>query len=192
LEAPKETWDNTKKKTTRYAERCEEKRAQFKKQIEAIDPGTLVYVDEAGVDNRLFRPYARAIRGQKIYADIPGKKRERYSMIGGLTNSKFIAPLTFQGGCNAEVFNTWLEKILLPSIPKGSTIIMDNAAFHKSARTREIIEAVGCHLLFLPTYSPDLNPIEHCWHTVKSRLRPLIQNGCGYFQEIIGQCLLTI
>jgi transposase len=192
LEAPKETWHNTKKKTTRYAERCEEKRAQFKEYLATLDPETLVYIDEAGVDNRLFRVYARAIRGQKIYADIPGKKRERYSMIGGLRSSKFIAPLTFQGGCNAEVFNAWLEEILLPSISKGSTIIMDNAAFHKSAKTKEIIEAAECFLLFLPTYSPDLNPIEHCWHTVKSRLKPLIQSSCEHFQEVIGQCLLTI
>lgn len=144
------------------------------------------------MDNRLFRPYARALRGTKVYADIPGKKRERYSMIGGWMNKKFIAPFTFQGGCNSNVLNIWLEKILLLEIPKGTTIVMDNAAFHKSQKTKELIENAGCHLLFLPTYSPDLNPIEHCWHTVKSRLRPLIQNIQNNFQEIIGMCLLTL
>lgn len=144
------------------------------------------------MDNRLFRPYARALCGTKVYADIPGKKRERYSMIGGWMNKKFIAPFTFQGGCNSNVLNIWLEKILLPEIPKGTTNVMDNAAFHKSQMTKELIENAGCHLLFLPTYSPDLNPIEHCWHTVKSRLRPLIQNIQNNFQEIIGMCLLTL
>ena len=69
---------------------------------------------------------------------------------------------------------------------------MDNAAFHKSERTKELIEKAGCYLLFLPTYSPDLNPIEHCWHTVKSRLRPLIQNIQTDFQETIRRCLLTL
>jgi hypothetical protein len=64
-----------------------------------------VYVDEAGVDNRLYREYARAPRGEKVYADIPGKKRERISMIGGLIGRKFVAPLTFTGECNKEVFN---------------------------------------------------------------------------------------
>lgn len=144
------------------------------------------------MDNRLFRPYARALRGEKIYADIPGKKRERYSMIGGLLNNEFIAPFTFQGGCNSDVINIWLEQILLPEIPKGTTIVMDNAAFHKSQKTKELIEKAGCHLLFLPTYSPDLNPIEHCWHTIKSKLRSLIQDIKDNFQEIIGKCLLSL
>lgn len=149
-------------------------------------------MDEAGVDNRLFRLYARAPRGQKVYADIPGKKRERFSMIGGWMNKTFIAPFTFKGGCNALVFMTWLEKILLPALPKGTTIIMDNAAFHKSLAIKNLIEEAGCYLLFLPTYSPDLNPIEHCWHRLKSMLRPLIQNNPPNLQDILDQCLLTI
>lgn len=119
------------------------------KELKAISPETIVYIDEAGVDNRLFREYARALRGQKIHTDIPGKKRERYSMIGGLIGKKFIAPFTFSGGCNSEVFNTWLEQNLLSEIPRGTTIIMDNATFHKSSRTKEIIEKAGCFLIFL-------------------------------------------
>lgn len=113
-------------------------------------------------------------------------------MIGGWINKKFIAPFTFQGGCNANVFNVWLEQILLPDLQKGTIIIMDNAAFHKSEKTRELIEGAGCFLLYLPTYSPDFNPIEHCWHTLKSRLKPLIQQNQSDLQKLIGECLLTI
>ena len=155
-------------------------------------PETLVFVDEAGDDHRLFRVYARAPRGQKIYADIPGKKRERYSMIGGWMNLKFMAPFTVQGTCHADVFNTWLKNILRPELPKGTTVLMDNAAFHKSARTRALIEEAGGFLLYLPRHSPDFNPMEHCWHTLKSRLTPLIQHSQSDMQKIIGQCLLTI
>ena len=192
MEAFEKAQSDTKKKTTLYKERDEAKRAEFIKTISAIAPETIVFIDEAGVDNRLFRAYARAPRGVKIYADIPGKKRERHSMIGGWMNHKFIAPFTFQGGCNANVFNTWLENILLPELPKGTTVVMDNAAFHKSARTRELIEGAGCFLLYLTTYSPDFNPIEHCWHTLKSRLKPLIQHCLSNLQKLIGDCLLTI
>ena len=152
----------------------------------------MVYIDEAGADNRLFRPYARALRGHKVYAYIPGRKRERHSMIGGWMRRKFMAPFTFQGTCNADVFNTWLAQVLLPTVPKGTTIVMDNASFHKSAQTKELIAKTGCHLLFLPTYSPDLNPIEHVWHQIKSMLRPLVQQSCESFQEKLERCLLSI
>lgn len=106
-------------------------------------------------------------------------------------NGTFIAPFTFQGGCNADLFNTWLEYVLLPALPKESVLIMDNAAFHKSARTKELIEKFECHLLFLPTYSPDLNPIEHWWHKIKSILRPLIQQGTQDLHTLLDQCLST-
>ena len=99
---------------------------------------------------------------------------------------QFIAPFTFQGGCNADVFNTWLERVLLPSLPIGTTIVMDNAAFHKSAKTKALIEQYGCHLLFLPTYSPDLNPIEHWWHKIKSILRPIVQKSADYLINVIN------
>ena len=134
----------------------------------------MIYIDEAGFDNRLFRERARAPRGIKIHANRPGKKRERVSMIAGLLGKQMIAPFTFQGGCTADVFNLWLEDILLPVIPKKSVLILDNAAFHKTPQTAKLIEKAGCFLKFLPTYSPDLNPIEHCWHQVKSRVKHLM------------------
>lgn len=105
--------------------------------------------------------------------------------------STFIAPFTFQGGCNSEVFNTWLEVVLLPTLPKGTTVVMDNAAFHKSAKTKGLIEKFGCRLLFLPTYSPDLNPIEHWWHKIKSILRPLIQQRYHNLHILLDHCLST-
>ena len=92
-----------------------------------------MWIDEAGIDNRLYREYARAPRGQKVYAEISGKERERVSVIGALMNGVFTAPFTFQGGCNSDVFNTWLEEVLLPALPKGTYLVMDNEAFHKSA-----------------------------------------------------------
>jgi transposase len=149
-------------------------------------------VDEAGVDNKLYRPYGRSPRGVKIYASLPGKKRERISMIGGWVNHTFIAPMSFQGGCNRIVFNAWIKNILLPELAPGMTVVMDNAAFHKSPQTRSLIEKAGCFLKFLPAYSPDLNPIEHCWHKLKSLLKPLIQKSTQTIQNLVDQCLIKI
>ena len=152
----------------------------------------MVYIDEAGLDNRLYRPYARAPRGVKVYAKVYGRKTQRVSMIGGWLKDKFIAPLSFMGGCNKEVFNAYLEQVLLPELSKGTTIILDNAAFHKSVRTKEIVEQAGCYLKFLPPYSPDLNPIEHCWHTIKSMLRPILQDTYDNLQQILDHALIQL
>ena len=129
------------------------------------------------------------MRGEKIYARIPGKKRERISMIGGWISHRFIAAMSFKGGCNRDVLNTWLETTLLPELEPGTTIVMDNAAFHKSARTREIIKTAGCYLKFLPTYSPDLNPIEHCWHSLKAKVKRLIQKVYDNMQDLVDYAL---
>lgn len=149
-------------------------------------------MDEAGLDNRLYRPYARSLRGVKVHAHLPGKKRERISMIGGWVLNRFIAPMSFQGGCNNQVLNAWLQEILLPQLKPGTTIIMDNAAFHKSSKTKEIIEESGCFLKFLPTYSPDLNPVEHCWHSIKSALKPLIQEPYENLHQLVDNALLEL
>jgi transposase len=112
------------------------------------------------------------LRGHKIVEAIPGARGKRINMLAGWFQKKLIAPLVFKGSCNHVIFNTWLEKSLLPALPPNTTIVMDNAAFHKTPSTQRLIEAAGCHLLYLPPYSPDFNPIEHCWHTIKSWLRP--------------------
>ena len=90
--------------------------------------------------------------------------------------NKIVAPLCYQGTCDAKLFNLWLKDFLLPSLGPGYTLVMDNAAFHKSGETKDIIEGAGCHLLFLPPYSPDLNPIEKCWANLKAIIKKIIGN----------------
>ncbi|WGJ62749.1 IS630 family transposase [Wolbachia endosymbiont of Frankliniella intonsa] len=156
-----------------------------------MEHSSILYIDEAGVDNKLYREYGRAPRGKKIYADVPGRTRERISIVAGWIGMRFIAPMTFKGGCEKEVFNILLEKMLLPKLPLGTTIVMDNATFHKTTKTKSLIESFGFHVLYLPTYSPDLNPIEHCWHTIKSRLRPLMYK-CTDLQLLVGNTIMEI
>lgn len=115
-------------------------------------------------------------------------QRERISIVAGWIGKRFIAPMTFKGGCDKEVFNIWLEK---PTLPLGTTIVMDNATFHKTTKTKSLIESFGCHLLYLPTYSPDLNPIEHCWHNIKSRLRPLMYKYTD-LQLLVGNTIMEL
>ena len=79
--------------------------------------------------------------------------------------------MVYQGSCTAQLIETWLENFLLPEVQPGQVIIMDNAPVHKSNKIQELIEKAGCELLFLPTYSPDLNPIEHWWQKIKTAIR---------------------
>ena len=92
-------------------------------------------------------------------------------MIAALCNHKLSAPFTIEGACNRTVFEMWLETCLVPTLITGQVIVMDNATFHKGGRIQELIQHVGCRLLYLPPYSPDLNKIEQCWSWLKSRIR---------------------
>jgi len=106
--------------------------------------------------------------------EISGKRYARESFIAGQVQNKVIAPFCYTGTCDSKLFNFWLENFLLPALSPGYTIIMDNAAFHKSEDTKILIANAGCDLLFLPPYSPDFNPIEKFWANLKAKIKKII------------------
>jgi transposase len=95
-------------------------------------------------------------------------------MIAAYCERRLTAPFTVEGSCNRVVFETWIETCLLPALEPGQVVILDNAAFHHGGRIAELIESVGCRILYLPAYSPDLNRIEKCWAWLKIRIRFLL------------------
>jgi transposase len=135
-----------------------------------------VYVDESGMNDNDYYPYAYSEKGVRHYESKPGHYKKRISMIGGLCDGDFQAPFIFEGHCNADVFEAYVEQILIPSLKPNMTVIIDNASFHKSPKTKEMIEQAQCNILFLPPYSPDLNPIEHWWHKIKNSIRKLMRD----------------
>lgn len=138
--------------------------------------------------HRLYREYGRSLRGEPIYQEVSGARRQRTSVISAAQNNRLIAPMVFQGSCNTEVVNAYFEKVLLPLLPRGSVIVLDNASFHQSLSTRQLVEAAGCRLLFLPPYSPDFNPIEHLWAALKIRLRKDLLRAANPFLFIANMC----
>lgn len=124
-----------------------------------------------------FYPYAYTKKGKRHYAAYPGHYKKRISMIGGLCGSDFQAPFMFQGHCNTATFEVYIEKVLVPTLKEGMTVIIDNASFHKSARIKQLIMDANCQLVYLPPYSPDLNPIEHCWHKIKTSIRKIMRDA---------------
>ena len=128
----------------KYRERNEVQRWLFQRELERLAAPNVYYLDECGVDHRLYREWARAPRGERIYAAVAGKRRERTSLIAASQNSRLVAPLVFQGSCNTEVVDTYFEQVLLPVLPKGSVIVLDNARFHQSPTTAALVTAAGC------------------------------------------------
>ena len=131
-------------------------------------------MDESGINEYLQRKYGRSLRGQKIFGEISGKHFARQSVISALYKGKFLSPMCFEGTCDTAVFNTWIKQLLIPNLNPGQVLILDNASFHKSAESQKLIEEAGCKILFLPPYSPDLNPIEKYWANMKNRVRELL------------------
>jgi len=124
-------------------------------------------VDEAGFDSYLFRTYARSPRGQKVHEAVRGRKYQRTSIVAGKLCHKIIAPLEYNGTMHGDFFEAWFENHLVPELSEGDVIILDNASFHRKKRLYEIAELHNVTIIFLPPYSPELNPIEHFWHWLK-------------------------
>jgi len=145
----------------------EQKRKIYKEAIEDIPLDKLVYIDESGIEERIVKDRGWGKRSQKLTAKKSGKYYERSNVIAGYVNKEIIAPLVFYNSCNTKLFEAWVEQFLIKELKHGQYVVMDNASFHKSQRTRELIESVGCKVIFLPPYSPDLNPIEKFWANMK-------------------------
>jgi transposase len=144
--------------------------------IRSYSKEDLVYIDESGIDIYLYRTYGWAFSNERTYGAVSGRRFARESFIAAKCGSKLLAPLCFQGTCNTLLFNTWIEQFLVPELKPGQVVILDNASFHKSVIAKELIEKAGCQILFLPPYSPDLNPIEKFWAQFKSKVRSVIHS----------------
>jgi len=142
--------------------------------LKKTSPERLVYVDECGIDQCLYREYARAPRGQKVIAKISGRKFKRTNILAGICRGKWVAPLQYTGTTDSTLFELWFENCLLEEVKPGSVIVLDNATFHKKSVLPNLAKQYGCDVWFLPPYSPDLNPIEKKWAWLKQMLREIL------------------
>jgi transposase len=146
-------------------------------------------MDESGIDHRLYREKGRAPRGQKLYQCVSGKSRKRTSVIGAWKDSRLVAPMVFEGACTSSLIDVYFEQVLLPELPAGSILIIDNASFHHASNAEQLAGKRGIKLMFLPAYSPDLNPIEHFWAVFKRALRPVLPTSSDPVSTISNMCL---
>ena len=136
----------------------------------------LVYVDEVGIEQCLYREYARAPKGKKVVTKISGRKFKRANIVAGICGGKWVSPLQYDCATDSALFEYWFEHCLLKEVEKGSIIILDNATFHRKSKLPALARKYDCEILFLPPYSPDLNPIEKRWAWLKQKLRSILSN----------------
>lgn len=127
----------------------------------------VVYIDETGIDRYLYRPYARAPRGKKVYEKISGRRFERTSIVSGQVDGKFIAPMIYKESMTSDFFVKWFKTQLLPALKIPHIIVMDNASFYPKNILDKLCIQDKHFFLPLPPYSPDLNPIEQAWAILK-------------------------
>jgi len=129
----------------------------------------VVYFDESGFEKHSYRKHAWTRPGQKVYASVPGKREKRTNLIMAQRDGQWLAPETFEGSCDAGRVNEWLENNLLPLLTEPSIIVFDNASFHKKKEIAALCRKKGHVPLPLPPYSPDFNPIENSFGSVKRK-----------------------
>ena len=131
----------------------------------------MVFLDETSTHTSLTRRYARAPRGVRAYGQVPRNHGHNVTLLAALTPAGIGPSMTIAGSIDSAAFVAYVRRFLVPSLHPGQVVILDNLSAHKSAAAREAIEAAGCELRFLPTYSPNFNPIELAFAKIKSRLR---------------------
>ena len=135
------------------------------------------------------RRYARAPRGERLRVGVPHGHWKTTTFVAGLRRDGLVAPWLIDGAINREAFETYVEKVLVPELRRDDGVIMDNLSSHKGAKVRAMIEAAGAQLLYLPSYSPDFNPIELAFAKLKALLRKAAERTVEALWTAIGRLL---
>ena len=157
--------------TERDTEENRQKRAQFLAELRQVAPEQLVYLDESGVSTQMTRLYARCLGGQRIRDSVPGGHWKMLTIVGAMDHTGMLAAMTVDAATDGDVFLAFLDQVLCPKLRPGQVVVMDNLSAHKIDGVRQRIEACRARLLYLPPYSPDLNPIEKAWAKLKQLIR---------------------
>jgi transposase len=176
----------------RDSERVRFKRVDYQLEITAEMVERLKFLDEAGSNLAMTRLYGRAAPGERVVDSAPQNYGENITMLATLSLSGISAPMTVSGAVDGVVFRTYVEVVLAPTLAEGDVVIMDNLGAHKVAGVRELIEARGARVIYLPPYSPDLNPIEKCWSKIKTYLRAAKARTREALEKALKEALLTI
>jgi transposase len=160
------------KKSPLASERDEEARGLWRWLASRFDARRLVFIDESGFHTSMTRLYARAPKGERAYSKVPRNRGKNTTLIASITFEGVMGEaMTIEGATDSEAFEAYIEHFLAPTLTKEQVVVLDGLGAHRTERVRELVEATGADLLFLPSYSPDLNPIEEAFSKIKNIVR---------------------
>jgi transposase len=166
------------------------RRAQWIKYQHRVDPSRLVFIDETWTKTNMAPLRGWAPRGMRLMTKVPHGHWNTTTFLAALRHDRIDAPWLLEGPIDGESFAIYVEKVLLPTLRPGDIVIMDNLGSHKGKIIRRLIRSVGAKLLFLPKYSPDLNPIEQVFAKLKHLLRKAtartVETVCAAIGELLG------
>lgn len=172
------------KKSAIASERDEEARGLWRWLASRFDARRLVFVDESGFNTSMTRLRARAPRGKRAYGKVPRNRGKNTTLIASITLEGAMGEsMTLEGATDALAFETYVEHFLAPSLCEGQVVVLDRLGAHRTQRVTELIEARGADLVFLPSYSPDLNPIEEAFSKIKQLVR---KAGARVREALVG------
>jgi transposase len=181
------------KKSKIASERDEEARGLWRWLASRFDARRLVFVDESGFHTSMTRLYARAPKGKRAYGKVPRNRGKNTTLIAAITlEGGMGAPMTVEGATDSEAFEAYVEHFLAASLREGQVVVLDGLGAHRPKRIRELIEARGADLVFLPSYSPELNPIEEAFSKVKALVRKEGARLSEALVEAIGRALAAV
>jgi transposase len=169
-----------------------QRREAWQEQMKPLDPRQLVFVDESGATTEMTRRYGRAPRGERVREATPAGHWSTLTLLGAMHTEGLLATMSVESPTDGDVMRAYLEQVLCPRLQPGQIVVMDNLAAHKVQGIRELIEATGAKLMYLPRYSPDFNPIEQCWSKVKQKLRDLKARTVESLQQAVSEAIATI
>lgn len=156
-----------------------------------LDPSRLIFIDETGTSTTMARLRGRARRGKRLIGKVPHGHWKITTFVAGLRCDAITAPFVIDRPMNSAIFKAYLQQCLVPTLTPGDIVVMGNLSSHKSDDVREIIEAAGATLLYLPPYSPDFNPIELAFSKLKAHLRKAAARSIPLLWDRIGLILDT-
>jgi transposase len=165
------------------------KRERWRRHQAKLDPRRLVFIDETWAKTNMTRTHGRCARGQRLVDRVPHGHWKTMTFLAALRCDRIDAPFVLDGPINGEWFLAYVEQVLIPTLSPGDIVVMDNLGSHKGKAVRRAIRKAGVHLIFLPPYSPDLNPIEQVFAKLKTLLRKAAERTVEATWRRIGQLL---